>query len=326
MQITLVFSSTSNTSLKTYESKIVGLKLQYPSNWNVETSTSSQNDAIKILFKPNDSYAFSEGLELIVQKLPHRYRLERFVNEQIGGSNFNTYSKALEQETSSYISGIQFMKVQYLLQSKNQDTGITIRGEKYLQYFGVKEIAAYIFTYHANIDRFQLHLPSVEAIIKSLTIINNPINDFVSAFGNIIGEEKYAPIRSCDRIDARYYESNSGLVYVMRSDSMFPSLQEGDIIGLNRTSANKLSIGDIIAYHLPFEDSVVISRVTNIELHTGVTVMVGKSGILSYRGSATDNLTIVTKPDASSESFEPATDEVFPSELIGKLNCILRLP
>lgn len=92
MQIAPGFSNTSDSNLKTYESQIVGLKLQYPSNWNIEPSTSSRNDAVKILFKLNDSYTFSEGLELVAQKLPHRYRLERFVNEQIGGSDFDPYS------------------------------------------------------------------------------------------------------------------------------------------------------------------------------------------------------------------------------------------
>ncbi len=242
-------------ALQNFESSILGVKLQYPANWSLSQDTYSKN-IVTISLKPNDSNTFSEGIDLSVQQLVHRYKLDRFVNEHIGGSDVSPYSRIIEDEAQIDISGVHFTRVLYSLQDMNTETGTTVKGEKYLEYFGVNEMTAYILSYHSNEGRFLLHLPMVEKIVKSLIISGSPIKNFVSVFGNIANEKKYAPLRQCDILDAQYYRDKHGLVSIVRSDSVSPIVKKGDVIGLNHASMKDLKVSDIVVFQQPYESEL----------------------------------------------------------------------
>jgi signal peptidase I len=110
----------------------------------------------------------------------------------------------------------------------------------------------------------------------------------------------------CNPLEALRYE-NEGNMYKIKSGSMSPTFEDGYLVGVGKFNFNDLRLGDIIAFHRPTgEDVIIISRV--MELQTGPQ----------------NETVITTKEDANPASI-PGTD--FPIReynYIGRVQCFLR--
>ena len=117
-------------------------------------------------------------------------------------------------------------------------------------------------------------------------------------------------LRNCSPIESLQYSLNSSGVWKVSSESMYPLLDPGDMVSIEKsTGFLDVQIGDIIVFREPIptdnESGAIISRVLEI-----ITDPV-------------DQLVFVTKGDANSGSIPGIDFPIYEKDFIGVVDCLL---
>lgn len=126
---------------------------------------------------------------------------------------------------------------------------------------------------------------------------------------NTLAEDTNQAPRKCSVFERiQHLFSNDGLVLRLNSESMSPVMKAGEEFGFVKVNFNDLHLGDIIVFHRPAgQDILIVSRVAEIQTDS--------------RGERV----ITTQGDANPASI-PGTD--FPireKNFVGKVDCIYSL-
>ena len=157
-------SNEPEIELSSYESQSEGFRIDYPQDW----SKQERNDFFAtgvIFFSPlvDDADRFKEKVSLLVENIPNNMSLEAYTDQSLAEIR--------------KLSDPDIKKAQKITLGSNEARQIVYRGEengqpvRRMQVWSVKGDRAYVLTYTATPQDYDLYLPMVEKTIESFETI-----------------------------------------------------------------------------------------------------------------------------------------------------------
>jgi eukaryotic-like serine/threonine-protein kinase len=156
-------ASVQHAGLVSYTNTAQGFSIRYPQGW--EKREGALGTAV-LLLSPREgtSDEFQENVNVLVQKVPDKMSLEE-------------YSKLSIEQAPKLITGFRLLDQGSTTLGESPAHRIHYRGEQgafhleWEQVWSVLEGQAFIITYTAERDRYQMYRPTAEAMIASFRLL-----------------------------------------------------------------------------------------------------------------------------------------------------------
>lgn len=152
-----------DTNLLSYDNTAQGIKIKYPDNWDKQEELNVITKEVVQFISPKESEAdFQEHLIVEVEKTDNQTLDEytKLSKQEILKLDKNA---KIIQEGASTLAGKNGYRVVYTTKKGNQEL-------KKLEVWTLKNDKAYFVTYVSEAGKYELFLPAVEKMIKSLEV------------------------------------------------------------------------------------------------------------------------------------------------------------
>jgi len=165
-------ASTITTNFKTYVNSTYGIKIQYPSNWEIDTYQGSEGENIVYAVDfnspyENDSDRFADSVSIEVEKLSAKnMELDKYAESII--NYYRESFNLIESNTNSTLAGYPAYGLTYtLVYHRFGENDINIKAREIGVIIGDK---AYYISYYAEATKYDNYLPIIQKIIDSFKI------------------------------------------------------------------------------------------------------------------------------------------------------------
>jgi 4-amino-4-deoxy-L-arabinose transferase-like glycosyltransferase len=168
-------ASTITTNFKTYVNSTYDIKIQYPSNWEIDTYQGSEGENIVYVVDFNSSYEnesdrFPDSVSIEVEKLSAKNtELDKYAESIINyyRESFPSFN-LIESNTNSTLAGYPAYGLTYTtVYSRFGENDINIKAREIGAIVGDK---AYYITYYAEATKYDNYLRIIQKIIDSFMI------------------------------------------------------------------------------------------------------------------------------------------------------------
>ncbi len=168
-------ASTITTNFKTYLNSTYDIKIQYPSNWEIDTYQGSEGEDIVYAVDfdspyENDSDRFPDSVSIEIEKLSTKnMELDKYAESIINyyRESFPSFN-LIESNTNSTLAGYPAYGLTYTtVYSRFGENDINIKAREIGAIVGDK---AYYITYYAEATKYHKYLPIIQKMIDSFKI------------------------------------------------------------------------------------------------------------------------------------------------------------
>ena len=168
-------ASTITTNFKTYVNSTYDIKIQYPSNWEIDTYQGSEGEDIVYAVDfdspyENDSDRFPDSVSIDVERLSAKnMELDKYAESIINyyRESFPSFN-LIESNTNSTLAGYPAYGLTYtIIYSRFGENDINIKTR---EIGTIVSDRAYYITYHAEARKYDNYLPIIQQMIDSFKI------------------------------------------------------------------------------------------------------------------------------------------------------------
>jgi serine/threonine-protein kinase len=164
----------STAKFLTYNDRIYGIKIQYPSNWTIDKKqTLNYDDVTKIVGFIKEPNRLAGDFLVSVHNLTNRYINQNVNLTELLNSTINYYREIYDDfnliESNYNVSSSSLPNSAYRLVWIDKEGQNTI---KTMQMGTIIGNQAYLVRYYAELEEYSTNLPLVEKMIHSLKINN----------------------------------------------------------------------------------------------------------------------------------------------------------